>query len=40
MQIVRLVQSGERPEVPPLEILPGGDAAAFEGLDAYLALMR
>ena len=40
MQIVRLVQSWDRPEVPPLEALPGGAAAAFEGLDAYLDLMR
>lgn len=29
-----------RPEVPPLEELPGPGAAAFSGLDAYIRLME
>ncbi len=39
-QIVPRVLKGERPEVPPRGELPGPGAAAFRGLDNYLALMR
>lgn len=42
VQIVRLVRSGARPEVPPLEELPGpdSDACAAAGLHEYCQLMR
>lgn len=40
MQIRRAVLAGARPELPPLEALPGGGAAQMPGLEAYCSLMR
>ncbi|KAL4434012.1 hypothetical protein ABPG75_000453 [Micractinium tetrahymenae] len=39
-KIAMLVLEGGRPAVQPREALPGPDTAGFEGLDAYLQLMR
>ncbi|KAL4423315.1 hypothetical protein ABPG77_006110 [Micractinium sp. CCAP 211/92] len=39
-QLVNLLVSGSRLEIPPLEQLPGSDTPQFAGLDAYVALMR
>lgn len=39
-QIMRLVTSGRRPEVPAREALPGPDTATWDGLDAYATLMQ
>ncbi len=40
LQLVNLLVSGSRLEIPPLEQLPGSDTPQFAGLDAYVALMR
>lgn len=39
-QVVTAVVGGRRPELPPLEELPGGGGASFPGLPAYIALME
>ena len=39
-QIVSLVNSGGRLEIPALDRLPGPDTATFNGLDAYCQLLR
>lgn len=39
-QLVNLLMNGGHLEVPPREELPGTDTPAFEGLDAYIALMK
>ena len=39
-QLVNHVLAGGRLEVPPREVLPGPDTAAFARLDAYLSLMQ
>lgn len=39
-QLVKFVSRGGRPPVPEAGALPGRDAAAFEGLGVYLALME
>jgi hypothetical protein len=39
-QVVTVVTEGGRLEVPARADLPGPDTASFEGLDAYVALMR
>lgn len=35
-----MVRQGRRPEVPPLEALPGSNSAGWAGLDTYVQLMR
>ncbi|KAI7838908.1 hypothetical protein COHA_007314 [Chlorella ohadii] len=39
-QIRRAVLAGVRPELPPLDALPGAGAASMPGLEAYCSLMR
>lgn len=39
-QVVTVVTEGGRLEVPPREDLPGPDTMDFEGLDAYVTLMK
>lgn len=40
LQVAAKLLSGERPEVPPLDQLPGTDTRTFAGLEGYIALMR
>lgn len=40
LQIRRAVLAGARPELPPLDALPGAGAASMPGLEAYCSLMR
>ena len=39
-QLVGKLMDGVRLEVPPRDQLPGFDTHAFQGLDAYVALMK
>ncbi|KAL4443337.1 hypothetical protein ABPG75_011074 [Micractinium tetrahymenae] len=39
-QLVNLLMSGGRLEIPPWERLPGADTATFAGLDAYVSLIK
>lgn len=38
--LVKFVSNGGRPEIPPLEALPGQDTASFQGLGAYIDLIQ
>ncbi|KAL4430022.1 hypothetical protein ABPG77_004392 [Micractinium sp. CCAP 211/92] len=39
-QLVNLLMNGGHLEIPPREELPGADTPSFEGLDAYIQLMK
>ena len=39
-QVIAAIRQGERPAVPQREALPGPDTTSWDGMDAYVQLMR